>query len=294
MSVLDQLLSMRAQLDTMIASASGGADLKTLSKTKSKKVAAEKAEKKPRANAGVGTAWSTFSSKIQKDHAEELAAVKADAAARRAAAKEAGEEAPADCVGAHLHWCSRYKAEHEEEWLAFKASWEAEHPKTSAAASEAGSVAGDAASADGASEEAPKKKRGAKKDSELSPDELAAKKAARAAKKAAKAAAKEADEGAARAASVMAPPAVEEAAAPEEAEEDGPANGLCPFRHKKVNYLRFGHKDAEGDYVWHEDGDLWLALADGSKGAYAGQLQADGSINTSAEVMAAGEQIEID
>ena len=291
MSVLDQLLSMRAQLDTMIASASGGADLKTLSKTKSKKAAAEKAEKKPRANAGVGTAWSAFSSKIQKDHAEELAAVKADAAERRAAAKEAGEEAPADCVGAHLHWCSRYKTEHEAEWLAFKTSWEAEHPKTSAAASEAGSVAGDAASA---GEEAPKKKRGAKKDSELSPDELAAKKAARAAKKAAKAASKEVDEGAARAASVMPAPAVEQAPKAEEAEEDGPANGLCPFRHKKVSYLRFGHKDADGDDVWHEDGDLWLTLADGSKGAYAGQIKADGSIDTSADVMTAGEAIEID
>jgi hypothetical protein len=288
MSVLNQLLSMRSQLDTMIAAASGSADLKI--KTKGKKASAEKAEKKPRANAGQGTAWSAFSSKIQKDHAEELNAVKADAAERRAAAKEAGEEAPADCVGAHLHWCSRYKAEHEAEWLAFKADWESAHPKSSRATSEAGSVAGDVVSA---GEEAPKKKRGPKKDSELSPDELAAKKAARAAKKVAKAAEKAVDEGAARAASVMAAPAVKEAP---EAEEDAatPENGLCPFRYKKVSYLRFGHKDADGDDVWHEDGDLWLALADGSKGAYAGVLKADGSIDTSADVMAAGELIEID
>lgn len=278
-AVLDQLLAMRSQLDNMISAAGGDASKTT---TKAKKVSADKAEKKPRANAGQGTAWSAFSSKIQKDHAAELTAVKAEAAEARRLAKEAGEAAPPETHGAHLHWCSRYKAEHNDEWLAFKASWEAENPKTSAASSEAGSVASD-------SEEAPKKKRGAKKDADLSPEELAVKKAARAAKKAAKAAAKEVEESTSRAASVMPPPAEKTEECDDEVE-----NGLCPFRHKKINYLRFGHKDTEGDYNWHEDGDLWLALADGKKGAYAGQIRADGSIDTSAEVMEAGEAIEIE
>jgi hypothetical protein len=91
--------------------------------------AAAKAEKKPRANAGVGTAWAAFCSKIQLEHKAEVDAVKLAAAASRAAAKEAGTEAPKDTTGAHLHWCSKYKAEHEAEWLAYKATWEAEHPK---------------------------------------------------------------------------------------------------------------------------------------------------------------------
>lgn len=274
-STLDQLYALRTQLDTMIAAASGGAVIKT----KDTKKKAEKAEKKPRANAGQGTAWSAFSSKIQQDHKEELDAVKADAATRRAAAKEAGEDAPEDTKGAHLHWCSRYKAEHEDEWLSFKATWEAEHPKSSAA-----SVADDVSVAE--SSAAPVKgKRGAKKDSDRTPEDLAAVKAKRAEAKAKKAAAKSADEEASRASSVL--PAAEPVADEEEVE-----NSLLAFRYKKVNYLRFGHKDAEGDDSWHEDGDLWLAAADGSKGVYAGQLTADGSINTSAEVMANPPEIE--
>jgi hypothetical protein len=276
-STLSQLLSLRTQLDTMIAAASGGAEVVV----KDSKKKAVKADKKPRANAGQGTAWSSFSSKIQADHKEELDAVKADAAARRAAAKEAGEDAPEDTKGAHLHWCSRYKLEHEAEWLAFKASWELEHPKSSAT-----SVA-DSESVTEADAPAPVKgKRGAKKDSDRTPEELAVVKAKRAAAKAAKAAAKSVDEEVSRASSVL-PAAVEPVAEEEEVE-----NNLLAFRYKKVNYLRFGHKDSEGDDVWHEDGDLWLASADGSKGAYAGQLTADGSINTSAEVMANPPEIE--
>lgn len=259
----------------------GGEAVAALSKTSKK--SATKADKKPRANAGQGTAWSAFSSKIQADHKEEVDAVKADAAARRKAAKEAGEAAPEDTQGAHLHWCSRYKAEHEAEWLAFKADWEAKHPKGSAAASVADD-ASVAASSDGAAE-APKKKRGIKKDAECTPEELAARKAKRAATKAKKAGAAVPD---AEAASAVDEPEAEETvsltaddAASVEVET---ADTLITWVSAKgTAYLRVGHLDAEGDGVWNEGNWLWAKNADGSRGAFAGVLLANGKIDSKAE-----------
>lgn len=309
-STKNALLALRAQLDVLIASAGG--DVSAV-KTSGKKASAVKAEKKPRANAGVGTAWSAFSSKIQKEHKDELDIVKAEAAAARKAAKEAGEDAPPETKGAHLHWCSTYKEEHKDEWEAFKAEWEVAHPKgskpASAAVSSSASVAEDSDGETSASTAAPKK-RGIKKDSECTPEELAERKAKRAATKAAKAATKEASEVVDRATSVIAaakptattkpktaakpaakpatPPAVPVPATVEEVEEteDEPEDKLIPFAHKGKSYLRFGHLDEDGDAVWDEGGDLWLANDDGSKGAYQGVLKA-GKIDSSPAVLAA-------
>ena len=132
-------------------------------------------------------------------------ALKVEAAAKRAAAKAAGLPAPEDTKGAHLHWCSAYKTAHEDEWLAFKAAWELEHPKVSAAASaeasdeDSSAATGAATSAaigggGSAAAAAPvatevKAKRGPKKMADMTPEELAAAKAKRAAKKAEKASA---------------------------------------------------------------------------------------------------------
>lgn len=74
---------------------------------------------------------------------------------------------------------------------------------------------------------------------------------------------------------------------PEGKEEDEASeDALIPFHHKKVAYLRWGHLDEDGEGVWGEGGDLWLQNADGSKGAYVGQLQANGKIDSSPELIA--------
>ena len=131
-----------------------------------------------------------------------------------------------------------------------------------------------------ASEAAPAKK-GRKPMTEEAKKVAAAK---RAATKAAKSAAAPAD----------APPApvddavVEEAAvdlsdaapAEEEAEDE-----FLPFSIGKARYMRFGHINAEDETVWHEGGHLWLAAADGSRGAYAGKLDAKGKLDTSEAAM---------
>lgn len=257
-----------------------------LSKTSKTTKTAEKAEKKPRANAGQGTAWSAFSSKIQHDHKAEVDAVKAEAAAKRKAAKEAGAAVPEDTQGAHLHWCSRYKAEHEAEWLAFKAAWEVEHPKGSRAPSAAASVADDASVAGSEAAKPAPKKRGQKKDSECSPEELAARKAKRAAAKAAKTAAVPDAEPAssqdqAEEEAVVELPEEEDSGSVEvDATEDGLIDWTSP---KGVTYLRIGHLDAEGDGVWNEGNWLWAKKEDGSRGLFAGVLLASGKIDAKAE-----------
>jgi hypothetical protein len=168
--------------------------------TKSKAVKEPKADKKPRANAGKGTAWSAFSVKIQLDHKDEVDAVKKDAAQRRANAKMSGVPAPDDTKGAHLHWCSAYKAAHEDEWKAFKAEWELKNKAASdeEAAPMVGGGSTTAATAPGvatataataATEAAPKPKRGPKKLADMTPEEQAAAKAKRAENKAKKASA---------------------------------------------------------------------------------------------------------
>ena len=161
--------------------------------TKGKAAKEPKAEKKPRANAGKGTAWSAFSVKIQLDHKDEVDAVKKDAAEKRANAKMSGLPAPDDTKGAHLHWCSAYKAAHEDEWKAFKAEWELKNKTVASdeetAAPMVGGGSTSAATAATETEAAPKAKRGPKKLADMTPEEQAAAKAKRAENKAKKASA---------------------------------------------------------------------------------------------------------
>lgn len=291
----DMISISRASLETIYKTIGAhlGAEVAAALSKNIKVAKAAKAGKKPRSNTGQGTAWSAFSSKIQRDHKEEVDAVKAEAAAKRKAAKEAGEPVPEETQGPHLHWCSRYKEAHEAEWLAFKATWEAEHPKgsRSSAGSEAASVADDASTGGSDAAAAPKKKRGIKKDSECTPEELAARKAKRAATKAAKSGAAVPD---AEPASVEDAAEEEEAVAlPEEVESVETEDSLIDWTSPKGKvYLRVGHLDAEGDGIWNEGNWLWAKNADGSKGAYAGILLASGKIDSSPATLADEPEIE--
>ena len=306
-SILENLIAMRTQIDSLIASAGADGAIAAMPVLKSKK------DKKPRANAGQATLQGAWTAHVLKEHSTESAEYKEFLAARVASAKagelvyneghakvKKGKKSAGDAmdekeavVGLHTVWVSHWRKEHAAEFEEFKSSWEAANPKESRTASSKSSVV-DGEESDSASAAKQPKKRGAKKDSERSPEDLAAVKAKRAAKKAEKAAAKTAGEVEERESSVVeradSPVAVaapEPVAAPEaeaEEEEEGMPWALQPFTHKKINYLRLGDPTQEDE--WHEDGDLWLAKPDGSKGAYAGQLKSSGKIDNSPATMA--------
>jgi hypothetical protein len=313
-TIIENLHAMRSQLDAMIiaAQADGSGDKLVAAPKKGK---AEKADKAPRANAGMPTLHGAWTTHVLKEHSTESAEFKDFLAARIASAKagellyneghakvKKGKKAVGDAmdekeaaVGAHTVWVSQWRKDHPEAFEEFKSAWETANPKESRVASAKASQA----SSD-AEEGAPApKKRGAKKYADMTPEELAAAKAKRAAKKAEKDASKaeEEDEEAEDFAPALAiggggsiaaaAPAVE---AEEEEEEVG--DSLIPFTHKKVDYLRFGHLDEDGEGVWDEGGDLWLKTADGGKGAYAGQLRSTGKIDSSPEVLAAEPNVE--
>ncbi len=124
------------------------------------------------------------------------------------------------------------------------------------------------------------KKPSAKKWADMSPEELAAAKAKRAAHKLAKEA---------RAAVAEVEPVV---AAVAEVEPDDTELELIAFKAGGINYLRVGERRVSSEPIWEHRGDLWYALADGSKGAYAGLLKADGIIDSSPDVMADEPEIE--
>jgi hypothetical protein len=322
---IEHLNAMREQLDVAIAAAKadGTGDkpmpIAAAGKSKGKAPKADKPAKKERANAGQPTAWAEFSNLKRLEHketvdawvAERLAAAKAgtlfyadtDAAVKAGRAK-AGEPIPENKVkvGAHLTWVSMtFKGEDQSEWKAFEAAWKEAHPKGSRAASVADD-ASESGSADDSAQEKPAtagKKRGAKKYADMTPEELAAAKAKRAANKAKKTAEKEESEADERQSSCMEPASpvaaaiggggsvAAAAAAPAEAEEADEAEvEQLPFTYKKINYLRLGTKDADGEIEWLETADLWLANADGSRGAYAGVLLATGKIDNSPETLA--------
>jgi hypothetical protein len=202
--------------------------------------------------------------------------------------------------GAHIAFVSYWKASHADEHAAFKSQWESANPKEARAASGGSSVASDSEStAEGPEKVA--KKRGAKKDSERSPEDLAAVKAKRAAKKADKAAKKAESEVDGRSALNMEPatPVIPAGGGGEETQEQAPEESqeaeeevevemsYKPFTHTKTKYLRLGYLDEEkGQIVWDQDGDLWFAQKDGNLGAYAGVLRANGTIDNSPETLA--------
>ena len=261
----------------------------TLSKTVSKggekaAKAAAKAEKKPRANAGQSTAHGDYTKEVLARYTKDSAEFKAFLAKRVAAAEggqmvytadqakvKSGKKAVGDLMdakeavsGAHIPFVAEWKKEHQLEWLSFKAQWDQDHPKGSRAASVADG-ASEAGSAEGADEAEEKPKRGRKT---MTQEQKDAAKAKREAKKAAAAAATP---------DAPAAPTTDEA---EEAEDD-----LLPFSKGGVDYLRWGHLDADGDEVWHPEGYTWLKNADGSRGAFAGKMVGT-KLDKSAEAMA--------
>ena len=268
---LTQLLAARSQIDADIAMKTGGAVAGT-SLTKS-----GKPRKTPK-NAGKPTAYGDFSSKIQKEHAEEIKAFKA---------------ANPDIKSPHFSYVGNYKKEHDDEYKAFLAEWEALHPKDAESAA-------DEDAEEKSETSSQKKRRGPKKLSEMTPEERVKHDEAVAARKAKKeAAATEAPhaEPAAPVEGASAKPAkktVKKAAKKEvaivtpvaviteveaEAEEDPE---LLPFKHKGKNYLRLGAKREDGKHLW-TSGNLWESKK-GAKGAYVGSLQADGTIDEDEEL----------
>jgi hypothetical protein len=159
-NTLPELLSLRSQIDARVSVLCGGDSAVVAASS----AAVGAKPKKPSARAGKPTAYGAFSSKIQKENADEIKAFK---------------EANPEMKGAHMAWVGKYKEEHPEIYEAFKTEWAAANPKAEAPADEA------AEDADGeAKPEKPKKV--------LSPEHLAKMKAGREAKKAAKDAEKEA------------------------------------------------------------------------------------------------------
>jgi len=282
-----------------------GAEPVALSKTSNK--SAPVADKKPRANAGQPTAHGAYTAKVLAEHGKDSAEFKAYVAKRVADAEagklvytadqakvKSGKKAVGDLMdakeavaGAHIPFAAQWKRDHQEEWNAFKAKFELEHPKGSRAASVAddASVA-ESAVASEASEAKPKKGR------KPMTDEA---KAAAAAKRAATKAAKSAPVAPIAEPATVNDEAVEqdeveldeEASVQEEEEEeegvvsvDATSDALIPWTSPKgVTYLRVGHLDEEGDGVWNEGNWLWAKNADGTKGAYAGILLANGKID---------------
>jgi len=270
--------------------------------------AAAKSEKKPRANAGQSTAHGDYTKQVLALYPKDSAEFKAFLAKRVAAAEagqmaytadqakvKSGKKAVGDLMdakeavsGAHIPFVAEWKKEHQAEWLSFKAQWDQEHPKGSRAASVADG-ASEAGSAEGSDEAEEKPKRGRKT---MTQEQKDAAKAKRDAKKAAAAAASpdapaapaedEAEEGDAV---DLTEETEQPVAAAEVAEAEEPEDDLLPFSKGGVDYLRWGHLDADGDEVWHPEGWTWLKNADGSKGAFAGKMVGT-KLDKSAEAMA--------
>lgn len=281
---ITDLLAYRSALEAAIISQCGGsaAGAIALPEVKGKKGKDGK-EKKPSARAGKPTAYGDFSSKIQKEFAEQIKEFK---------------EANPEMKGAHMTWVGTYKEQHPEIYEAFKAEWAVAHPKTETASADASAdeAAGDATAA---AEAKPKKV--------LSPEHLAKMKAGREQKKAAKDAEKALAEAEGRAdapiallpkaekpkaqkepkkakkAAEITVPVVPIAAPPAPAEDGEKEAEALPFKLGGATYIRMGVSKPDGNHEWLS-GDLWLSKKGGTeRGAYAGELMEDGSINTDAE-----------
>ena len=274
-----QLLAVRTTIDeTIMARSSGVAPTPSVA-TKAGKSPKEPKEKVKRK--GSPGAWSDWTKKVLIECDAEIKAF-----------KEAAEQK----AGAHLKWISANKGKTSEEWLAFKAEWDASHPKGAkdSEASEAEAESGSDSSPQGgavmASPVAAAKKRGPKKLADMTASEKAAhdaKVAERKAKKSAGAAALEAEAKASVAALPVAPVPVHVAVAEEaeaeaeeaaeEAEEDGIELKIFALDGQK--YMRPWGVSAN-DWA---TGDLWYTNKKGEKSHYLGELMEDGTINGDAE-----------
>jgi hypothetical protein len=312
-TIIENLLALRAQMDATIAAVQAdGSGSKLM--PKAGKAKAPKAEKAPRANAGLPTLHGDWTKHVLAAHSTKTPEYLEWLAARIASAKagellyneghakvKKGKKQVGDAMdekeaadGAHTPWVGHWRNEHPEEFLEFKTAWEAANPKesrvASAKASQASSSDAEGESVEGAEKPAPKK-RGAKKMADMTPAEKAAAQAKRAANKALKAAKlaaaeeEEAEDFSPQVVSKAPAAAVGGGSAPAPAAEVEVevVDNLIPYIHKKGTFLRFGHLDEDGDEVWDEGNDLWQQNADGSKGAYAGVLLSTGKIDPNAE-----------
>jgi hypothetical protein len=274
---LTDLLAKRTEIDTQLALKTGGAVVNATGK-KGKK------DKKQSKRAGKPTVYGAFSSKIQKEHADEIKAYK---------------EANPEMKGAHMSFVGTYKKEHDEEYKAFEAEWREAHPKDAVESSPEDAEVGDSASSSGQPVAAEKPKR------VLSPEHLAKLKAGREAAKAKKDAEKATSEAAGKSESDVAPvaavpkkqpkkakkadapvaapspaPIPEPVAAPAPEENDD-APEFLPFKFGGLQYLRLGTKREDGNHLW-ATGDLWSSKK-GAKGPYVGCMTEGGEIDTDAE-----------
>jgi hypothetical protein len=294
------LLSSRTRIDEVIMARSAGvapaAAAAGKKGAKKNKDGTEKVKRK-----GSPGAWSDWTKKVMTDCDAEIKAF-----------KEAAEKK----AGAHLKWISANKGKTSPEWLAFKAEWDASHPKAAKGAKEAsdaeeaeededsdspaaaqgggGSVAAVAAPL----AEKVAKKRGPKKLADMTPEEKANHDAGVAARKAKKAAAAAAEAAAVAAAGPVQPKPVAELMAAAEAatapapkpkpvaapapapvaEEEGTIE-LKIFILDGQKYMRLWSSAAND---WHTT-DLWYTTKKGERGAYWGELMEDGSVNADAE-----------
>jgi hypothetical protein len=283
-----ELDALRSRLEALLSGTSAAVVAKSGKK--------QKMPRKESSRKGHGTAWSDFTKKLLSEHAEEV---------------KAHKEANPDLKGAHLTFCANYKKEHTEEWKEFEAAWKEAHPKLEkAAASDSASEAG-SASEGGSDSEAAGAPADAKPKRVLSEEQKRKMQEGRQKKKAEKEAAAAAEEsaakseGASEAAPAPAPapaagggtkkaPKKAEKAAPEptpaptpappaEAEADDEDDGpeFQSFVLGKTKYFRLGSRRPDGSIIW-ASGDLWENNK-GAKGDYVGELQEDGSIDTSAQ-----------
>ena len=270
---ITDLLSKRSEIDAQLTLKTGGAAVSSGKKSKG--------DKKPSKRVGKPTVYGDFSSKVQKEHVEDIKNFK---------------EANPDMKGAHMKFVGNYKKEHDEEYKGFEAEWKEAHPKDAVESSPEDASVGDSASVTDAK---PKRV--------ISPDHIAKMKAGREASKAKKEADKAAAEEAGKSDSAVAPLAVaaEEvkakkapkkakktvaavatvatvapvASPTEETSEDAPE--FLPFKFGGLPYLRLGTKRDDGNHLW-ATGDLW-ANRKGVKGAYVGCIMESGEIDTDAE-----------
>jgi hypothetical protein len=277
-----QLLAVRSTIDEAIMARSSGVT-PAPSSAKAGKSPKEKVKRK-----GSPGAWSDWTKKVMTDFDAEIKAF-----------KEAAEQK----CGAHLKWISANKGKTSAEWLAFKAEWDAAHPKEAKGkASEAEAEESDSSPEGGAvaatapvAAEKVAKRRGPKKLVDMTASERAthdAKVAEKKAKKSAGALALEAEvkANAPIQLQIPAPPAqkvpalltpatsVAEAKAEAEAEDDDSIE-LKIFTLDGQKYMRPWSSSAS-DWA---TGDLWYTNKKGEKSHYLGELMEDGTINGDAE-----------
>jgi len=281
---LQQLLAKRTIIDENIIARSSGVTPTPSVATKAGKTPKEPKEKVKRE--GGPTAWSDWCTKVMIDCAAEI---------------KAFQEAAEQKAGAHFKWISVNKGNTSAEWLAFKAEWDAAHPKEAKGKSseaeaeesdsspEGGAVA---ASAPVAAEKVAKR-RGPKKLVDMTASERAAhdaKVAEKKAKKSAGALALEAEVKAnapiqlqipaspAQEVPALLTPATSVAEAEAEAEDDDSIE-LKIFTLDGQKYMRLWSTSAS-DWA---TGDLWYTTKKGERSHYLGELMEDGTINGDAE-----------